>query len=91
MSMRPAGLVELPARDLFGLQPGNEYIVYWAKDDDPDDVRFDYETQVVVENRGDEILADDGSVSWNKGEIIAEDENCLDTSRGYAYFYKGPT
>ena len=78
----------LPAGEFSTLKPGDQFIVYWAKDDNPEDVRLDDVTQTVVQNDGNEITTNDPGVSWDTGELITPEENCLDTSRGYAYLYK---
>lgn len=73
--------------ELATLEPGDQFVVYYAKDDDPNDVRCDYETRCVVANNDGVI--DDGDYEWdtNNGTNIA---HVIDTSRGHAYFYKTP-
>jgi hypothetical protein len=84
--------VPLPAKEFFTLKPGDKFVVYWAKDDDPERVRLDYETQTVdsVERNGKEvtIFPTDAGYEWSSSETCAAGENVLDTSRGYAYLYK---
>lgn len=87
-------LPKLSARELFELNVGDRFIVYWAKDDrHRDDVRLDYETHTVEKkfsNSDEGFFSGEGGYAWYKSEWSDEDgaENTLDTSRGYAYFFK---
>lgn len=78
---------KLSIKELFNLKPGEKFIVYWAKDDDPRDVRLNYKTQIITSNDKETITVDDLGYEWYKTECPDEEDNLLDTSRGYAYFY----
>jgi hypothetical protein len=75
-------------QDVFSLKPGEEFVVYWAKDDDPDYVRFDFERRKVVEPGP--TLVDDQGDDWydEPGSVPDRADNLYDTSRGYAYFFQ---
>lgn len=76
---------------LFRLLPGDKFIVYWAKDDDPQYVRLNYEVQIVAHNDGESLQTED-DYEWCRDECagLNPEENILDTSRGHAYFYEAP-
>lgn len=80
-------MTRLSIRDLFAMKPGDKYRVYWAKDDDPQYVRLNYDTQTVLSNDGETLT--DGDYDWYLSEAHDDlDNNVLDTSRGLAYFYR---
>lgn len=81
----------LPAKELFQLKVGDKFVVFWAKDDDPQYTRLNYVTQTIVETDGNVIHVDDDGYEWSRDELVTDEENMLDTSRGYAYFYKART
>jgi hypothetical protein len=74
-------------QDFFDLQPGSEFVVYYAKDDDPDCVHFDFERRTVVQ-AGCAVVDDRGD-DWDDEPSSVPDrsDNLYDTSRGYAYFF----
>jgi len=89
----PKGLQPLPARDFFALKPGDKFVVYWAKDDDPANVRLNFEEQTVDAVERDStggaiIFPTDEGYEWSTDEMCSPGESCLDTSRGYAYLYR---
>jgi len=70
------------------LKPGDWFWVYWAKDDNPEDVRFNNPEQVLefvpgVGRKKGYVRTEDAD--WE--EPIDETGNDADTSRGYAYYY----
>jgi len=77
----------LPVGELFKLKPGDRFVAYWAKDDDPRDIRINYETLTVEANDG-KTITDNGGFDWYTDEIVDPNGNQLNTSRGYAYFYR---
>lgn len=79
--------VPLPAKDLFTLPRGAAFVVYWAKDDDPQDVRLNYKRQEIAKTDGDLILTRD-HYEWYRSEIVDPERNELDTSRGIARFFR---
>ena len=81
---------KLPIRKLFNLKPGDKYVVYWAKDDNPRDVRLDHEVQTVEEVTETSVFPTDHGYIWDLGKAPDLDDNELDTGRGYAYFYRLP-
>jgi hypothetical protein len=86
-------LEPLAAEDLFKMQPGDTFRAYWEKDDNPDDVRLNYDVLVVASNEDDCILCLDPSWAFSKDEMTDDpSENMLDVcGRGYCYLYKtGP-
>lgn len=76
-------------RRLFDLKPGDRYVVYWAKDDDHQDVRLDHVTQTVASNDSTTLQPTDDGYEWYLEECdrLDPEHNMLDTGRGYAYFY----
>ena len=86
--MNPGNRVPLPVGELFKLKVGDKFVVYWAKDDDDAEyLRLDFETQTIAETDGTSIHTKD-DYEWDRGEIIKDDENTLNTSRGYAFFFR---
>jgi len=87
---------ELPISELFQLKPGEKFVVFWAKDDNMRDIRLKYETHSIestfegFEGKDPGFFSGDGHYAWYKHEWCEEDgsSNMLDTSRGYAYFFK---
>lgn len=82
--------VPLKMRDFVQLKPGDRFVVYWAKDDNPAYVRLDYTVQEVGKNDGSCILTEHGEYDWDFSKVADLDDNMLDTSRGHAYFYESP-
>lgn len=78
---------EMTMEKLFSLKPGDQYRVYWCKDDNPEYLRFDYAIQTVVEINDEYLWADDHN-EWRREGIISLDSNGLDTSRGIASFFE---
>jgi hypothetical protein len=78
--------VPLTVDELFALEPGDTFRVYWAKDDDPNDVRLNYETLEISDMDEETIWASDDYI-WSRKDFVGS-SNCLNTSRGYAYFYR---
>ncbi len=76
----------MPAKELFKLQPGDQFRVYWAKDDNINDLRLNYDLLTVETNDGTSILTED-CYDWHTGEMHDLENNMLDTTRGYAYLY----
>lgn len=76
----------MPTRELWKLEVGDQFKVFWAKDDDLRNIRCNYELQTIAEVKEDYILTKEG-YEWYKNEDPDPDDNMLDTSRGYAYFY----
>lgn len=81
---------KLSIRKLFALPVGAAFVVYWAKDDSSHDVRLNYEKQVIGSNDGSCIMTKDkyDVYEWDKDDAPDLDDNLIDTSRGYAYFYQ---
>lgn len=88
----PAGdLQPLPSSEFFALKPGDRFVVFWAKDDSPSDVRLNYEEQVVASVGSDgTIYPTDAGYEWSLRERTSPRENVLNTSRGYAYLFRVP-
>jgi len=82
----PVGLEPLSAREFFKLKKGDQYRVYWAKDDNPSDVRLNYEVLTITRIDGDCIMS--GGYAWYREEVIDFDSNELYSSRGVAKLYK---
>lgn len=80
----------LPVKKLLALRPGDKFVVYWAKDDDPQYVRLNYKTQVVAKIIEGGIRTVD-NYDWYHSEIVEPDSNELDTSRGIATFFEVPS
>jgi hypothetical protein len=80
--------VPLPIAELRKLRVGDKFVVYWAKDDDPERVRCNYETQTVAEVTEDGIILTTNDYDWAPDGDTDLDGNVIDTSRGYAYFYR---
>jgi hypothetical protein len=76
----------LMVSELFDLKVGDSFIVYYAKDNDFEFVRLDYERLKIVEKSEDKIYCEDGW-EWRRSQIV-DNTNKLDTSRGFAYFYR---
>lgn len=68
---------KLSIRKLFSLNPGDEFRVYWAKDDDPDSIRLDYVVQKILENDGKRILVTDSGYEWSLDECPDLKDNVL--------------
>jgi hypothetical protein len=80
---------KLPLQEFFDLKPGDVFTVYYAKDDDPTDVRFEYETRKVLSNKGGRISDDEGDIWGQAGqERMDRNDNQFDMSRGHAHLYK---
>ena len=80
----------LAAKDLFKMQPGDTFRAYWQKDDNPEDVRLNYDVMVVALNEDDAILCLDSGWEFSRDEITDDpEENMLNMcGRGYCYLYK---
>lgn len=48
-------MIPMNVEKLFSLKPGDQFRVYWCKDDDVNYRRLNYDIQTVVENDGDSI------------------------------------
>lgn len=77
----------LSCKELFTLGVGDRFIVYWAKDDNPEYVRLNYKTQTIASKEKGMIYTKDG-YDWYESEVISMAGNELNTSRGIARFYK---
>lgn len=78
----------LPIKKLFELKPGEKFVVYWAKDDSDDDIRLDFAEQAVGSIDGETLRAEDAGYEWSIGKQTDMEDNMIDTSRGYAYFFE---
>lgn len=84
--------LELPIRELIKFHPGTPFLVYYAKDDNPEHVRFDMERQTVksiakVSDNTWDVCTREGE-DWSVEDDGHMDLNCASQSgRGYAYFY----
>lgn len=76
----------LPVSQLFNKKAGDKVFIYWAKDNDPDDVRLNGIYKILWNENG--TMECPECYEWDKDEIIDGTQNCLDTSRGLAYFYE---
>jgi len=78
----------LTKSDLVKLRPGDPLVVFWAKDDDPEDVRCNYETQTVVkyDTPTQELWVREG-YEWDLSRM-ADDETSANTTRGFVYFFR---
>ena len=88
--MRYTSFEPLSAELLFKMQPGDTFRAYWEKDDNPDDVRLDYDLIVVGRNENGFIHSLDYCWEFSKDEMTDDpSENMLDLcGRGYCYLYK---
>lgn len=88
-----SSLTELLCSDLVNMKIGREIVVFYAKDDNLENVRLNYEILKIKEKKQEgsttEIYC---SKSWSfeiqKSEYKG---NSSETSRGTIYFYKKPT
>ncbi len=93
MGQPKTSLEPMTMDELFALKEGDKFVVWWAKDDNPDNVRFDFELRTVESckpsGKDNVIVTDSESDTWELDEVPAEDMewNGYDTSRGYAYFF----
>lgn len=79
----------LTAEDLFKMQPGNIFRAYWRKDDDPEDVRLNFDLMVVAENKDGTITCQDCGWTFSIDQIIEPKDNILDMSgRGKCYLFE---
>lgn len=79
--------------ELEALKVGDKVYIFYAKDDNPENVRSDFEHEVVktgtIIGRGRMINTSGGDTVWDWD--LARYDNLvrgIDTSRGYAYFCK---
>lgn len=86
--------VRLNTKELALMPPGSKFIVYWAKDNDENDVRLNDKIQEVASNTrklsGNVIMTKD-MYEWDTRKEVNPNDNRIDTDRGYAYFYKVQT
>lgn len=76
----------MPIKVFRELNPGDEFRVSWDKDDDPQYRRFHFDLQTVADNDGQLIFSQDGD-EWDYSRCPDENQNLIDTSRGYAFFF----
>lgn len=81
--------VPLSLAELVLLKPGDNFIVYWAKDDNDRDIRCNYEEQVVESVDPDNVLTTNG-YRWyfHRDIVLTPEENMINGDRGTIYFYK---
>ena len=81
--------IPLSIKDLRKLKLGDMFRVFWAKDNDLKDIRWEFQLVRVAEITEDYIVDMNGD-QWflDKNAVVSEDVNYADTSRGDAYFYK---
>jgi hypothetical protein len=86
--MNPGNRIPMTKAELVKLQPGDQVVVYWAKDDDPENLRCDFETQTVLHYNPErqELVVEEG-YEWYL-DHMEDDDTSEDTSRGYAYFFR---
>jgi len=86
--MNPGNRIPMTKAELVKLQPGDQVVVYWAKDDNPEYVRCDFETQTVLQYNPElqELVVEEG-YEWYLNRM-EDDDTSENTSRGYAYFFR---
>ncbi len=81
---------KLSIKELFSMKVNDQFRVYWAKDDDPSDIRCKpSEVQTIESITSEDIVTD--SFNWLLSGVRSDmsiTDNQLDTTRGIAYFYK---
>lgn len=79
----------LSAENLFKMQYGDTFRVYWAKDNNPEDIRLNYDLIVIGSNENGYIYSLDYCWEFSEDEITDDpSNNVLDCGRGYCYLYK---
>lgn len=79
-------LKPMPMEAFFNLPVGGKFVVWWAKDDNPQDVRFNFEHRSCAERQLDS-LTDSDFDEWEVNRVPDLKSNLYDTCRGYAYFF----
>lgn len=77
----------MPLSVVFDLKPSQKFRVFYAKDDDPADVRFDYEVFTVERNDGTDLDTDDGYTFTRTQFDSAKDNSVGMSGRGRAKFF----
>ena len=78
----------MPKRALLKLKARDRVVVFWAKDNDPEDTRCDYETQTIEkwDNHYPEMMHTEEGYEWDLHRM-EDDETVGNTTRGWVRFY----